>query len=170
MGGRGMAAPPLLCSLLLILMLSTMALAHQQRAAITQLLFNARTGNIEIAHRFYIHDAEHATQEFINPAVDIYLEPEVQQEFARYVAKAFTLMRADGTPIKLTTLGFEIERGFLWVYQEAPIPDGITGLAMSHRALRDIWDDQINTVNVEGRGPIQTLTFTGDDRVKAVSF
>ena len=36
------------------------AVAHQQKIAITTVLFNPRTENIEIMHRFNLHDAEHA--------------------------------------------------------------------------------------------------------------
>ena len=40
----------------------TSALAHQQRAAITKVLFNKNTGNLEVMHRFFLHDTEHAVQ------------------------------------------------------------------------------------------------------------
>lgn len=36
--------------------------AHQIKAAITTVLFNQRTENIEVMHRFNLHDAEHAVK------------------------------------------------------------------------------------------------------------
>ena len=43
---------------LLLLCLLPLAWAHQDREAITQVLFNPRTGNIEVMHRFLLHDVE----------------------------------------------------------------------------------------------------------------
>ncbi len=34
---------------------------------------------------------------------------------------------------------------------------------MSHGALRDLWPAQVNMVNVEGKGKVKTLTFSGED-------
>jgi hypothetical protein len=37
-----------------------LAFAHQQKAAETTVLFNKRSGQLEVSHRFYMHDTEHA--------------------------------------------------------------------------------------------------------------
>ena len=37
--------------------------AHQQKAALTTLRYNPRSNEVEIAHRFALHDAEHAAPE-----------------------------------------------------------------------------------------------------------
>ncbi len=47
---------------LLLFMACGHAAAHQQKIAITTVLFNPRTQNIEIMHRFNLHDAEHAVK------------------------------------------------------------------------------------------------------------
>ena len=45
--------------ILLGLLLMSTSEAHQQKNAVTRILFNENTGNIEVM-RFFIHDAEHA--------------------------------------------------------------------------------------------------------------
>ena len=47
------------------------AVAHQQKIAITTVLFNPRTENIEIMHRFNLHDAEHAVKAMFKKTADI---------------------------------------------------------------------------------------------------
>mgnify|MGYP000103148218 CR=1 FL=1 len=45
-----------------LLFVSQCAVAHQQKTSISKVLFNQRTSNIEIMHRFRVHDAEHAVK------------------------------------------------------------------------------------------------------------
>ncbi|UTW55840.1 DUF6702 family protein [Kordiimonas sp. SCSIO 12610] len=143
--------------------------AHELKTALSTVLFNARTGNIEIVHRFNIHDAEHAVREVFGKGADIISSAETQDTFANYVVERFSLLRDNGDPVGLEYLGFEIEGKFFWVYQEAPSFEA-PQLIMANNALREIWPDQINTVNIEGRGDIQTLTFSGNTEYLSVDF
>ena len=65
---------------------STAAQAHQIKAAITTVLFNPRTENIEVMHRFNLHDAEHAVKALFDKHADIMDDIETQQQFADYAA------------------------------------------------------------------------------------
>ena len=148
----------------------TPAYAHQLRAAITKVMFNKNTGNLEVMHRFYLHDTEHAMQMLFDKKADIRNSADTQELFANYVSNRFAIKSLNGEELKLESVGHEIERIYFWVYQEVKAPDDIKGLSMIHNALRDIWTDQVNTVNVEGRGDLRTATFGGDVELLAVEF
>ena len=45
--------------------------AHQQKTAFSTVLFNPRSENIEIMHRFRVHDAEHAVKQILGKDADI---------------------------------------------------------------------------------------------------
>ena len=145
------------------------AAAHQQKAAITKVLFNPRTGNIEVMHRFYLHDAEHAVRQIFGQKADIISSKETQSLFADYVSERFVMTDDGVTPLPLSAVGFEIERRFFWVYQETPMRDGIEELTFRHDALRDLWPEQINTINVEGMGDVRTATLEGSIEVASVT-
>ncbi len=147
---------------------SVPAVAHQQKAAITKVLFNPRTGNIEVMHRFYLHDAEHAVREIFGKNADIIDSTETQSIFADYVGERFALKNGEAE-LPLSPVGFEIERAFFWVYQETPIADGISDLTIKHNALRDVWPEQTNMVNIEGLGEVKTATFNGPVELKTVT-
>ncbi len=156
----------------LFLMLVGMAFGaetHQQRVAITEVLFNPRTGNIEVSHRFFLHDAEHAVRALFTADADIIRSEATQQAFADYVTSTFSIQQADGEPLELTLLGHELERQYFWVYQEVPVPDGLESIILQHQSLIGLWPDQLNTVNVERGGEVQTVTFTGDSQPGVVS-
>jgi len=143
------------------------AVAHQQKAAITKVLFNPRTGNIEVMHRFYMHDAEHAVRQIFGKDADIIGSAETQSVFADYVGERFALINGE-TALPLSPVGFEIERVFFWVYQETPMVTGIDDLTIKHDALRDVWPQQINTVNIEGLDEVKTATFDGSVELKTI--
>ena len=63
--------------------------------------------------------------------------------------------------LALTPVGNEIENQFLWVYAECPIPEGLTALTLSHDALRDLWPEQMNLVNVERGETLRSALFDG---------
>lgn len=152
------------------LMLPTLAVAHQQKAAITTILFNSRTQNIEVMHRFVMHDAEHAVKRLFDGEADIYKSKQTQQQFMQYVVDRFGIADQAGQGIELKQVGFEVDGKHMWVYQEAAQPSNLTSISVAHNALRDLWPTQTNTVNVEGNGPIKTLTFTANDSVQSVAF
>jgi hypothetical protein len=133
--------------------------AHQQKEAVTRVLFNPRTENIEVMHRFLLHDAEHAVRQLIDQTADILVSDTAQQSFADYVYARFSMSDQDGSRIPLTPVGHETEGRFIWVYAEAPIPNALTALYLSHDALRDLWPDQNNLVNVERGGKLKSAWF-----------
>lgn len=145
--------------------------AHQMRAAMTTVLFNERTERIEIMHRFFLHDAEQAVSQIIGRGADLVGTVDDRQRFSIYVHERFEIYTLDGAQLPLELRGTELDGDFLWVYQTLPFPSPrLSGLQISHRALRDIWLEQVNTVNVERTGSVRTLTFRGAVARLSLSF
>lgn len=137
--------------------------AHKLKNAFTLILFNERTHNLEVMHRFYLHDAEEAVWEVIDKKADIIGSEDTQAKFAEYVIKRFALKDQNNQDIQLDLVGFQNDAGYFWVYQEIQQPSKLTELKIRNDALRDIWDEQFNVVNVEGFGQVLTLSFSGSD-------
>jgi len=152
------------------LLVGSMALAHQQQAALTRVLFNARSGNLEVMHRFVLHDAEHAVRALFEPEADLLASAAAREQFAGYVQERFSLLGSAGNPLPLQYVGQEIDGPFLWVYQEMPIPAELSSLGVIHDALRELWPQQNNLVNIERDGRVQTLNFNGSTAWLSVSF
>jgi len=137
--------------------------AHEQKTAVTRILFNDSTGNIEVVHRFFIHDAEHAAGVVFGEAQNLMESADSRKLFSNYVMNRFAIaaedFRGETTELNLEYVGEEIEGQFLWVYQEAEQLQDLSALSVVHVALRDIWPDQDNLVNVEKDGQIYSLSF-----------
>ena len=153
-----------------LLLAGASALAHQQKEAITRVLFNERTGNIEVMHRFLIHDAEHAMRRHFGDAFDLLGSAGDRARFETYVHDRFVLMDEEGEGLALRPVGNEIDHEFLWVYAETAIPEGLASLTVSHDALRDVWSSQSNLVNVERAGEVRSATFDGSRTEVTIAF
>lgn len=153
-----------------LLLAASTAYAHQQKAAISTVLFNPRTSNIEIMHRFELHDAEHAVKEIFGKDADILNSALTQQQFSDYVNQRFHLFSADKTPLALKKVGYEADGKFFWVYQETEQPTKLENMIVRNDSLRDIWPLQVNTINVEGKGKIKTLVFSDNIELLSVEF
>ena len=147
--------------------------AHQIKSAITSVLFNPNSQNLEVMHRFYLHDAEHAVHHVFGKDADIISSEATQSEFAEYVMERFSIQN-EGEAVNLSAVGHEVEGKFFWVYQETPLLENVKQLTFTHNALRDIWSGQINTLNVEGlingEKSLKTLTFKGNTELLKVEF
>jgi hypothetical protein len=154
----------------LCLLVAAPSMAHQLKASVTTMLFNQRTHNIELMHRFYLHDTEHAVEHLFKGNADILSNDADLARFAQYIESHIALQSLDGKALTLSSVGAQVDGKFVWVYQEAPIPEGLAGIRMSNGALRDLWPSQVNMVNVEGKGKVKTLHFTQDDTWLEVHF
>ncbi len=155
------------------LLFTNPAFSHQEKAAITQVLVNERSGHLEAAHRFYIHDAEHAVKLITGKSADIFESQETQKSFYDYVISHFSLY-VDEQPLELNAIGFEIEGLFFWAYQEIPFNQALLNnkeIGIRHSSLQEFWPDQIDTVNFEsGNGQIETAVFPEIDIVVRLKF
>jgi hypothetical protein len=161
---RGRPRTALLALLtLLCCLVPSLTAAHEQKTAVTRILFNDSTGNIEVVHRFFIHDAEHAAGVVFGEAQNLMESADSRKLFSNYVMNRFAIaaedFRGETTELNLEYVGEEIEGQFLWVYQEAEQLQDLSALSVVHVALRDIWPDQANLVNVEKDGQIYSLSF-----------
>lgn len=146
--------------------------AHQQKNAVTRILFNENTGNIEVMHRFFIHDAEHAAGLIFGERQMLAESRESRELFSSYVINRFSIeasfLEGNSEVLGLSYVGEEVDGQFLWVYQEIPAQDDITAFTIVNLTLRDVWSDQSNLVNIERDGRIYSLTFDGSAEVLTV--
>ena len=144
--------------------------AHQQKTAFSTVLFNPRSENIEIMHRFRVHDAEHAVKQILGKDADIIDSKKTQNQFGNYVHQRFNLFDSAQQHLPLKMVGVELDGKFFWVYQETTQPTKLDNMTIRHDALRDLWPEQVNTINVEGKGKRQTLSFTDSVELLTLTF
>ena len=146
-----------------------MAMAHQQKEAYTTVFFNDRTGNLEISHRFYIHDAEHALANEIKANADLHNDEETQKLFTHYVSENFSIKDSENVLLSLKIVGSEVEGKYFWVYQETPITASMYKFKVSMSALQDVWPEQVNQINFELKKDVRSVRLNKNDGWKTVN-
>jgi len=139
----------LIFSLVGLFCFAGVAHAHQQKEAYTSIVFNQRTEMLEIQHRFYLHDAEHAAQRVIGNNSDIISDPVSREAFAYYAISTFAIQDQQQHTLPLTYVGTEQQGKYLWVYQETPLTDEMDGFYLKMTTLQELWSAQTNHINVE---------------------
>jgi hypothetical protein len=134
------------------------AAAHRMNAA-TSVIEERPAGQLQITHRIYAHDLEHAL-DLPAVAADYFDSPEGQRLLGRYVADRFLVARPDGRPLPLRYVGAETERDLVLVYFEGRLPQGLRGLKIDSDILMDLNPDQANLVNLRAGGTQLSLRFT----------
>ncbi|MBB1475556.1 DUF6702 family protein [Shewanella sp. SG41-3] len=139
----------ILLSVIGLSLLAGQAHGHQQKEAYTSIVFNQRSGMLEIQHRFYLHDAEHAAQQVIDSNADLISDPVSREAFAYYAISTFSMQDQQQHPLTLTYVGTELQGKYLWVYQETPITTNMEGFYLKMTTLQELWSEQTNHINVE---------------------
>ena len=171
--GRELAGVLLLLSFLCSLV-PGISWAHQQKTAVTRILFNSSTGNIEVMHRFFIHDAEHAAGVVFGESQNLMESALSRELFSNYVINRFAVAIEDSfgesVDLHLDYVGEEVDGQFIWVYQETQQRQDVAAMSVVNLALRDVWPDQANLVNVEKDGQIHSLSFSDSVESLRVEF
>ena len=141
-----------------------LASAHQLKSALTTVELNERTALVEIVHRFWVHDAEHAVEALGGVAGDLRGDEALQALFARYVTGHFVLAADDREVLALQEVGVEVEGPYVWVYQELPAEDFARIAWLRFDALQELWGDQINQLNVKRPGGVRSVRARAGDR------
>lgn len=148
-----------------------MARAHRAKAALTLVRFNPAGGLLEVEHVLHAHDAEVALNRVLNLATPDLSQLPDRARLSIYVEARFALTPPEGAPLPLKLLGAELEGENVRVYQEIPMMALPDRLRVRNMILRDVFQSQINQVNVDLYGDparIRTLTFLGGDGEKDV--
>ena len=154
-----------LATAILSIAFATALHAHQMQVAISTVTFKQNATTIEVIHRFYTHDAEHAMSVLKGNRVDIIMYEEIRQQFGQHVVDNFQLVDQHKNEVPLSLVGVELDGHFIWVYQEATLSATIDKLIVINSSLLDLVPGQVNTVNIECGDQLSTLTTSGEIRV-----
>lgn len=149
------------------------AAAHKFHTSFTEANYNAEAGTLEITLRTFPDDLEAALRRRAAPAPAPGRDrkKEYEERVAAYVAETFLLKTATGEPIKISWVGMDAGVDSAWLYFEARLPANSEGIQFSNRLLFDLFDDQINLVNIKTKDRRLALRFErGKADFQTVSF
>ena len=145
-----------------LLLCSAAAFAHRFHAGITDISFNARTGNTEIVHTYMAHDVEALLANLYGRQFDLN-EPEDQDVLRKYVEARFWILGQDKARLNLRWVGMTADAERVQVFQEIEQTPLWKASAIHDNVLIDFIAEQVNTINLNEGNAVRTLTFVHDN-------
>lgn len=150
-------------------LLSHTALAHKFHESLAQIEYNAESGSAEMTFRLFADDLEKALSKRSGKTVRLDKTPDVEAQALAYVKDRFELKNGDGQIKPFMWVGLELKVDTVWVYVEAPMPEGLKGAQIRNRIFFELFDDQVNRVHITYDGGKTDLVYKpGDQSFKAI--
>lgn len=133
------------------LMIGAVALVHPFYVSVTEINHNAKEKTLEVSCKLFLEDTEKALQKQLGVPVELGNpkdQKKAQQLIADYVKKHL-IIKADGKPVNLECIGYEVEGASLWSYYQAKDISTVHKIDVSNNLLYEMYESQISIVHVQ---------------------
>lgn len=148
------------------------SLLHPLHLSVSDIFHNTETNSLEITQRIFADDLEDALRNRAKTKVDIFnpKDPEVLSRLiGDYVRQNFSIS-VNSRPVELNYLGYEAEEDAIWVYLEVPKVRNFKSITVQNTVFFEMFDDQLNLINVKRNGSIRSLKLQPDKRQSSLTY
>lgn len=148
---------------------------HEFHASITQMQYNLKERTFEISIRIFTDDFEKALSVASGSRVNLSGSPVASNGkndllIEKYIHAHFAYLNPQKQAKPIKYVGHEVEADAHWLYLEMPYPEPFRGGTLRQTALMELFDDQVNMVNINYQGRKKTFVFRKDQSTQALSF
>jgi hypothetical protein len=147
-------------------------LMHPFYVSVTEIKHNPKTQAVEVSCRMFYDDLEHALEKDNKTPLDI-VKPKDKAQLNRfineYVKKHFSI-RADGKPLNLSYVGYEIQEDGAWAYFEVKGVTSVKKIDIHDELLNAMHPEQINMLHVTIGGNRKSTKLDAPDADTSFSF
>lgn len=133
------------------------------------MVYNPKEHLFELSIRVFTDDLEKALSATSGTKVRLSNEKKDDPLLEKYVREHVAYMTPQRQPKALSYVGHEEEADANWIYLEMPYAEPFRGGVMKQNILMDLFDDQVNMVNVQYQGQKKTFVFRRTMPVQNVS-
>ena len=143
---------------------------HDFHSSLAEVSYNPAAKSLEVSLRMFTDDlGEALTRENKRP-VSVDQTDTADPLIKRYLEKHFAVAGADNRRKPITWVGKEISVDVTWVYFEIPLAENLNGTKLLNSLLCELFDDQVNIVNVSYQGQKRTYLFKPSQTVQELAF
>jgi hypothetical protein len=150
-------------SLAVALLLAPISFAHKYHTSVTRVEYNQVERSAEITIQTFTDDLRDVLTKRAGKNVRLEAGKATDRIAFDYLRSAFELKDGNGAPSELQWVGMEVKGETVWLYVLAKIPSGLAKSTLRNAFLFDLFDDQVNIVNVLHDGQKSTLVFRRGD-------
>lgn len=131
-------------------------LAHKYHASLTQVEWNQQSNSLEVVVRVFADDLELAVSHATNQTWR--LDHKREKPMWAYLQNKLVFKRGE-KPLVVSPVGMENDVHQVWLYLEIPASGPPSELVLHNRLFIELYNDQVNTVNVTVRGETVSKVF-----------
>ena len=143
-----------------LLLAASPLFAHKFHTSLTTVEWNETAQSLEVVMQLFSDDLKVAASKLAGWEVS--LSRKHESAIFDYVEKKFIVLDKSGDPLNLTWVGMEMDVSRVWVYVEVPLANGLDELSLEQSVFLEMFDDQVNTVNIHIGKARHTLIFKGE--------
>jgi hypothetical protein len=143
----------------LVALFAPLTSAHKFHTSFAEADYNEQERSLQITLRTFPDDLINILTRRAGQPVSLDDKKRAAALTFTYLQEVFQLQDARGRAVKLSWVGMEAGVDNVWLYFEARMPAGIAGAQLSDRWLTDLYEDQINLVNIRAGERKLALTF-----------
>ncbi|MBX3256749.1 MAG: hypothetical protein KF862_21615 [Chitinophagaceae bacterium] len=145
---------------------------HPYYVSVTEIEYSSTNKEIGIACKIFADDFEQALKEMYQTKIDLYNTKDTSltgKQIAGYIHKHLQLV-ADGKPVPLQYLGFEIEGEAAWCYFSGSSVASFRQLQVFNDLLYEYKKEQVNLMHVKVNGNRKSGRLTSPDNRLSFDF
>jgi hypothetical protein len=143
--------------------------AHTFHTSLAQMEYNAQEKSLEISLEVFTQDLETVLSRRSGKKVRLDKTDDTANLVLAYLQETLNLKNAQGEVKQLAWVGMETQADAVWLYVEAPMPEGLERATLRDRILFETLEDQVNIVHLKYEGKKADLVFKPGDEFKAIS-
>lgn len=143
---------------------------HDFHVSVTQMQYNPKERTFEISLRVFTDDLEKALSTETKTPVHVGSTGKNDPLLEKYIRSHFAYVNPQKQAKPFTYVGHEVEADANWLYLEMPHAEPYRGGLMKQNVLMELFDDQVNMVNIQYQGQKKTFMFRKNQPVQDVSF
>lgn len=140
------------------------AAAHRGHGALSVVEIDARTGGVKVSHRIPAHDAEPALAIIAPDAQASLDDPDAVAALKTYMLRTFKVA-VNGQMVDLSLKDMTLGADEVRLEYAGKISPSDAGSEVTVKAamFADVYDDEVNQVNIRRLGVTRTLVFSGSE-------
>jgi hypothetical protein len=151
------------------LLVATCVHAHSVHTSTAEVEYNAETKRLEVSLTVFVSDLEVALvrQSEREMRIDKTPAAEFDAQVQAYLAKTFVVTDAAGKAAKLAWVGREMEEASaksgdpaVVLFFEVEVPEGVKGAVVRNAVFFDLFEDQVNLMQMRGGEEKVEMMFT----------
>lgn len=131
--------------------------------------YNAKERVFEISIRIFTDDFDKALSAATGSRITLADNDKNDPIIEKYIHSHFAYADAQKQSKLIKYIGHEREADANWLYLEMPYTEPFRGGTLKQNVLMELFDDQVNMVNIQYQGQKKTLVFRKNGPIQAVS-